>query len=281
MALIKVNCELQYQVSAPTSFLFHVAAANTLHQTVQSEDVRVEPAKGYKICHLGAEDNRFFRLEAAPGELTLYYQARVSLTPTVDSPPHIPENDYPELPEDVLPYLNPSRYCESDRLAAFAMAEFGHVDRGYLRVAAICEWTHKYLRYQSGSTNASDGACDVLVLRNGVCRDYAHLAIALCRALCIPARYVSGYAVALDPPDFHGFFEAYLGDRWYLFDATRLAPVEGLIRIGTGRDAADVPFATIIGRATLKKKLVAAQELTEEIPQQAGAAADEAAVSTA
>src|SRR4029077_16027786 len=199
--------------------------------------------------------------------------------PEVDSPPQIPEAKHPELPEEVLPYLNPSRYCESDRLSAFAMAEFGRLDRGYLRVDAIRDWTHEHLRYQSGSTNTSTTACDVLIQRTGVCRDYAHLAIALCRALCIPARYVSGYAVALEPPDFHGFFEAYLGDRWYLFDATRLAPVEGLVRIGMGRDAADVPFATIIGAATLEKKIVSAQELTEEIPRQTSG--DEPAISTA
>lgn len=284
MSLIQVNCELQYQVSTPTSFLFHVSAASTAHQIVQHEDVRVEPANQYEICHLGAEDNRFFRLETQPGNLTLSYQAKVSLTPAVDNPPQIQEADYPQLPEDVLPYLNPSRYCESDRMGSFALAEFGHLNRGYSRVAAICDWTHNYLQYQSGSTNASNGACDMLVLRNGVCRDYAHLAIALCRALCIPARYVSGYAVALEPPDFHGFFEAYLGDHWYLFDATRLAPREGLVRIGMGRDAADVPFATIIGGATLTKKTVTAQELTEEIPQppqQSVTVADEPAVSTA
>ncbi|MGZ8488101.1 MAG: transglutaminase-like domain-containing protein [Candidatus Binatia bacterium] len=279
MSLIRVGCELQYQVTAPTSFLFHVTAANTQHQAVHHEDVRVEPAKEYDICYLGAEDNRVFRLQTMPGELTLHYQASVSLNPAVDSPPQIPEIDHPELPEEVLPYLNPSRYCESDRLATFAMAEFGRLDRGYSRVAAICQWTYDHLNYLPGITNASTGACDVLILRSGVCRDYAHLAIALCRALCIPARYVSGYAVALDPPDFHGFFEAYLGNHWYLSDATRLAPLAGLVRIGMGRDAADVPFATIIGAATLKNKVVLAQELTEEIPQEV--AAVEPAVSTA
>ena len=279
MSLIRVGCELQYQVTAPTSFLFHVTASNTPHQVVHHEEVQVEPAKEYDICYLGAEDNRVFRLQAMPGELTLHYQARVSLNPAVDSAPQIPETDHPELPEEVLSYLNPSRYCESDRLAAFAMAEFGRLDRGYSRVAAICEWTYEHLKYRSGSTDSSTGACDVLILRAGVCRDYAHLGIALCRALCIPARYVSGYAVALEPPDFHGFFEAYLGDHWYLFDATRLAPVEGLVRIGMGRDAADVPFATIIGAATLKNKVVSAEELTEEIPQQTSG--EEPAISTA
>ncbi len=279
MSLIRVGCELHYQVTAPTSFLFHVTAASTPHQVVHHEEVQVQPAQEYDICYLGAEDNRVFRLQAMPGELTLHYQARVSLNPAVESPPQIPETDHPELPEEAIPYLNPSRYCESDRLASFVMAEFGRLDRGYSRVAAICEWTYEHLKYRSGSTDSSTGACDVLILRTGVCRDYAHLAIALCRALCIPARYVSGYAVALEPPDFHGFFEAYLGDHWYLFDATRLAPVEGLVRIGMGRDAADVPFATIIGAATLKNKVVSAEELTEEIPQQTSG--DEPAISTA
>jgi transglutaminase-like putative cysteine protease len=278
MSLI-LGCELDYRVKARTSFLFHVAAANTPHQKVQREQLRIEPAKEYDVCYLGAEDNRVFRFQAEPGELNLNYQAIVSLNAEVDSRPRIAEMEHPQLPEEALPYLNPSRYCESDRLGNFAIAEFGHLDRGYLRVDAIRDWTHEHLRYQSGSTNASTTACDVLIQRTGVCRDYAHLTIALCRALCIPARYVSGYAVALEPPDFHGFFEAYLGNRWYLFDATRLAPVEGLVRIGMGRDAADVPFATLIGAAVLEKKSVTAEELTDEIPEQVPA--DEPAVSTA
>ena len=134
----------------------------------------------------------------------------------------------------------------------------------------------------AASSNISDAcssACDVLVQRAGVCRDFAHVALTLCRALSIPARYVSGYAVGLNPPDFHGFFEAYLGTRWYLFDATRMAPRDGLVRIGTGRDAADAAFATVIGAATLKDMTVSAQELTDEIAAQP--TGDEPAISTA
>ena len=112
------------------------------------------------------------------------------------------------------------------------------------------------LDYVSGSTNSQTTARDVFVQRQGVCRDYAHLSIALCRGLGIPARYVCGYAAELQPSDFHGFFEAYLGDRWYLFDPTRLAPVSGFVRIATGQDAADVPFATFNGAAQLKSKRV-------------------------
>jgi len=148
-----------------------------------------------------------------------------------------------------LPYLNPSRYCESDRLAKFAYDEFGSLDPGYARVSAIVEWVHRHLDYVPGSTGPSTTACDVLVGRAGVCRDYAHLTISLCRGLGIPARYLAGYAVDLQPPDFHGFCEVWLGDRWYLVDATRLAPVAGFVRIGTGRDASDASFSTIIGSA--------------------------------
>jgi len=148
-----------------------------------------------------------------------------------------------------LAYLNPSRYCESDKLFRFAGEEFGHLLPGYSRVTAICNWTFEHLTYTPGSTGPTTTACDVLLQRTGVCRDYAHVAISLCRAMGVPARYVSGYAVNLQPPDFHGFFEAYLDGRWYLFDATRLAPVGGFVRIGTGRDAADVAFATIRGDA--------------------------------
>ena len=123
---------------------------------------------------------------------------------------------------------------------------------GYSRVDQICNWVNANIDYVAGSTDASSSACDVLIQRAGVCRDFAHVSIALCRALGIPARYVSGYAVGLEPPDFHGFFEVYLDDRWYLFDATRMAPVSGLVRIGIGHDASDTSFANIVGQATMK-----------------------------
>jgi transglutaminase-like putative cysteine protease len=141
---------------------------------------------------------------------------------------------------------------------------FDNVPPGFSRVMAICDWINSNIDYQLGSSNVSTSACDVLIQRVGVCRDYAHLAIAFCRALCIPARYISGYAVDLQPPDFHGFFEAYLGSRWYLFDATRKAPVEGFVRIGTGRDAADASFATIIGGAMLTNMAVWAEQTTPD-----------------
>ena len=279
MSIIRVGCELHYRVTAPTSFLFNVAVANTTHQAVRQEHFTIVPQNEYTVENIGEEGNRIVRLQAKVGDFSLQYQATVTLEPEVDDPPTIMEAEHPELPSEVLPYLNPSRYCESDRLLRLAGKEFGEIAPGYSRVAAICDWTHARLDYVAGSTDARSSACDVLVQRAGVCRDFAHVALTLCRALSIPARYVSGYAVGLNPPDFHGFFEAYLGTRWYLFDATRMAPRDGLVRIGTGRDAADAAFATVIGAATLKDMTVSAQELTDEIAAQP--TGDEPAISTA
>jgi transglutaminase-like putative cysteine protease len=279
MSIIRVGCELRYRVTVPTSFLFNVAVANTTHQAVRQEHFTIVPHTEYTVENVGEEGNRIVRLQANVGDFSLQYQATVTLEPEVDDPPTIMEAEHPELPSEVLPYLNPSRYCESDRLLRLAGKEFGEIAPGYSRVAAICDWTHGRLDYMAGSTDARSSACDVLVQRAGVCRDFAHVALTLCRALSIPARYVSGYAVGLNPPDFHGFFEAYLGTRWYLFDATRMAPRDGLVRIGTGRDAADAAFATVIGAATLKDMTVSAQELTDEIAAQP--TGDEPAISTA
>jgi transglutaminase-like putative cysteine protease len=262
MSLIEAGCELQYQVTTPTTFLFNIAVADTSFQTIESEQCRINPGTDSDFMHVGEMGNRILRLKFNPGEFTITYDARVNLEPQLNNPSHIGELDFHSLPAGVLPFLNPSRYCESDRLSRLAIREFGQQAPGHQRVQAICDWTNMRLQYLSGTTNASSSACDVLVQGAGVCRDYAHLAIALCRAICIPARYVAGYAVGLKPQDFHGFFEAYLDGGWYLFDATGMAPRDGLVRIGTGRDAADVSFSTITGTAVLLKMAVYARDVT-------------------
>lgn len=278
MTTIQVGCDLTYSVTNPTSFLFNVAAARTAHQIISEETLQLNPAIRYEASSLGTEDIQVYRLTVEPCDLQFQYRAKVDLYPEIYDPSGIIETGYSQLPNEVLPYLNPSRYCESDRLTHFALRMFGSAQPGYYRVIAICDWINSNLDYQAGSSGESTSACDVLIERVGVCRDYAHLAIALCRALCIPARYISGYAVALEPPDFHGFFEAYLGSRWYLFDATRMAPIEGFVRIGTGRDAADASFATIIGEAALTYMAVwAVQTASNQIPNQPGS---QSAVST-
>jgi transglutaminase-like putative cysteine protease len=263
MTTIQVGCDLTYSVTKPTSFLFNVAAARTAHQRISEETLQLNPTIQYEASSLGSETIQVYRLTVEPCDLQLQYRAIVDLSPEIYNTSGIIETGYSQLPNEVLPYLNPSRYCESDRLTHFALRLLGNVEPGFSRVTAICDWINSNIDYQAGSSGESTSACDVLIQRVGVCRDYAHLAIALCRALCIPARYISGYAVALEPPDFHGFFEAYLGYRWYLFDATRMAPVEGFVRIGTGRDAADASFATIIGEATLTYMSVWAEQTAQ------------------
>jgi transglutaminase-like putative cysteine protease len=260
MSIIDVSSCLRYQVLRPTSFLFNVAAAPTEHQIVTSEHCYINGSREVHFVAVGVEGNRVLRLQAEPGDLELRYSARVRLEPQMTDAEKIGEVNFDDLPEQVLPYLNPSRYCESDRLSRLAVRQFGDMAPGHQRVQAICDWVHSMLVYLSGSTDARSSASDVLVQGAGVCRDYAHLAISLCRAICVPARYVSGYAVGLQPPDFHGFFEAYLDGGWYLFDATRMVSNQALVRIGSGRDASDAAFATIIGSAILQEMVVKADQ---------------------
>jgi transglutaminase-like putative cysteine protease len=249
MKQIQVGSRLQYLVNTPTTFLLNISVAQNDHQSTTNESVEITPFHRVEDCAVGPLGNRLLRLNAGPGEITISYQATAELHGEEVDSTDVEEVDYENLPAEVLAYLNPSRYCESDKLFRFAAEEFGGLLRGYSRVTAICNWTFDHVTYTPGSTGPTTTACDVLLQRTGVCRDYAHVAISLCRALGIPARYVSGYAVDLQPPDFHGFFEAYLDGRWFLFDATRLAPVGGFVRIGTGRDASDVAFATLRGDA--------------------------------
>jgi transglutaminase-like putative cysteine protease len=189
------------------------------------------------------------------------------------------------MPSDVVPYILPSRYCPSDKMRSAAAAMFGNVAPGYARVAAICDWVTQHVRFKPGASDAMTCAMDTFVSRTGVCRDYAHLMIAICRALNIPARYITGvdYGAdpALGPTDFHAYVEVFLGQRWYLFDASGLAPVMGLIRIGTGRDAADVSFATLFGNVRCLRPKVGIELVSNSAAELEAAAGMRAAVSTA
>lgn len=266
--IVKLHSELTYSVDTPTTILLQVAAMQTGRQFIEDELLTVYPSTPVDYLQTGPLGNRACRLSLQPGFTTIHYSSTATLAPKKPFNADLNELDYTKLPADVLPYLNPSRYCESDKLGKFAADTFGHMNRGFDRVSKITDWVFSSLSYTPGSTGPSTTACDVLLQRTGVCRDFAHVAIALCRSLGIPARYVSGYAVNLDPPDFHGFFEAFLGGDWILFDATKLAPVSGFVRIGAGRDAADVAFATLIGQATLTSMTVQAidPEQTDDKP---------------
>ena len=205
--------------------------------------------------------NRFIRLDAPKGMLSVNYHARVRLI-AAPVPLHLDETPVTGVPDEVLRYLLPSRYCESDSMSRAAQQLFGDLPPGIGRVRAVENWIHDSIAYLPGCTSSTTTARDVFVQRAGVCRDFAHLGITLCRALNIPARLVVGYVHFDEPPqDFHAVFEAWLDGRWVLFDPTGLAPTDRLVRVGTGTDAKDVAFATIFGNVQmLCKELVVEEE---------------------
>jgi transglutaminase-like putative cysteine protease len=278
MSTILIGSELSYDIRQATVLLLKIAAAYTPHQKLVREELLFNPGLQVESLDVDLEGNRLHRVIVEPCKLQISYKATVELTPDTAKPADLLEAGRSQIPADVLPYMNPSRYCESDLLARFAYEEFGKLALGYQRVQAICDWVHQFLDYTPGSTNSMTTASAVLLMRTGVCRDYAHLAISLCRGVGIPARYVSGYAADLFPPDFHGFMEAFLDGRWFLFDPSKLAPLAGLARIGAGRDAADVAFATISGNAILSQKVVWAAHSEDFRPLSANG---QSAISTA
>ena len=243
----KLGCSLGYQVLAPTTFIFNVEVAHLKSLGVASELLTLSPDLKREVYVTPDQKNRYLGLNAQPGPLSLEYNAEVELTVHRADPATINETPVSELPIDILPFLLPSRFVSSDRLTPFAQAEFGHLPQGHQRVNEICGWIHDHIAYQRGASDGETTADETLLKRAGVCRDFAHLGTAFCRALGIPARFVSAYAYGLVPGDFHAVFETYLDGRWWLFDATRQAHLDGLVRIGIGRDAAEIAFCTPYG----------------------------------
>ncbi len=242
-----LGCEIGYEVVEQSTLIFNIEVMANERQQLISENLVISPFIQAEYTVSEPEGNRYRRLTANPGQLFLSYQAEIELSPLEATPDLVDEIPVGQLPLAILPYLNPSRYCPADQLARFAARQFGQLTTGHNRVTEICNWIHAEIDYIVGASDTSTSAADTFSTRTGVCRDFAHLGITLCRALGIPARFASCYAWQLQPQDFHAVFEAYLGDRWYYFDATRMAAIDGLVRISTGRDAADAAFATIFG----------------------------------
>jgi len=244
--------ELGYEVLQDgADFIFNIQAARTPWQSIVHERLVTYPAMPLQQQTDPVTATRLLRLRAGIGHLRLQYEATVDLRHTIDDASGVPETWVRDLPAPVLPYLYPSRYCESDTLNAFAMERFGSLWQGYSRAAAICEWVKNHVAFVSGSSSGTTSATQTLVSRQGVCRDFAHLMIALCRAVNIPARFATGldYGAdpALGPPDFHAYVECWLGSRWYIFDPSGTAIPMGMLRLTSGRDAADSAYATIFG----------------------------------
>jgi len=244
-----VSGHLEYAVKFPSTLILNIHAQRTAGQTMLDERFAIEPYIKVEEFLLDSGENRFVRLETGRKKsLTIDYTATVECACEVIPARAIDHTPVAEMDRKAIPYLFPSRYCQSDRLGRLAWDLFGKIANPYEKVIAITDWIHENVEYLRGSTNSETSAYDTVTQRTGVCRDFAHLGIALCRALNIPARYLSAYSYQLEPPDFHACFEAYVGGRWLVFDATHLSPLNGLVRIGTGRDAADAAVASFFGR---------------------------------
>ncbi len=263
-----VGCEIAYEVTDNATLIFNIEAMRGGRQRIIGEQLTISPDLSADANAAAETGNRYLRLTAPHGSLKLRYEAQVELDPVRNVPSDVPEISVAALPLDTIPYLNPSRYCQSDELARFASREFGNVPPGFARVTEICNWINREVDYVFGTSDTSTTAAHTFALRAGVCRDFAHLGITFCRALGIPARFVSVYAWQLDPQDFHAVFEAYLGDRWYLFDPTRMAALDGMVRIGCGRDAADTAFATIYGSVMPQPIRVWSEAINGDINQE-------------
>lgn len=252
MIHIALNVELDYKVDQPgADFVFNIHPAQTPHQAVSDEQLSFDQTVTPRMHTDPASGNRLMIVRASPGTLKVSYSAKVSIEHAHSDPGSIGEVAVHRLPPAVIPYLYPSRYCQSDQLLNFAFNTFGHLSPGYARVEAIRSWVQDHVTFTRNASNSNTSALDTLIVQVGICRDFAHLMIALCRALTIPARFASGTDYGTDrswgPPDFHAYVEVYLGDRWYIFDPGGMGIPMGFVRIGTGRDAADVAFASIYG----------------------------------
>ena len=246
--LFHVSARLEYEARFPSTLILNIHAQHDASQVVLDEQLSVEPPVKIVEFTQHTTGNRFLRFETGQHErLTVSYAASVECDVQTCRAAGLEPTSVADLSADDLPYLFPSRYCQSDRLSRLAWDLFGHIENPHAKVVAISDWIHGNVEYLRGSTDSMTSAYDTVTQRTGVCRDFSHLAIALCRALNIPARYFSGYAYELDPPDFHACFECLIGGTWTVFDATHLAHLNGLVRIGTGRDAADSAVASIFG----------------------------------
>ena len=243
---LNVGCEITVRTPAPCPIVAMLRPRSGLAQWLSSETYIFDPwvptteyVDGYgNLCQ---------RMVVPAGDMRIRVEAVVECEPDIATAPEAPFSLVQTLPDDALLYLLPSRYCPSDTLEAKAWEIVGTAVTGYAQVEAIRAWIQARTEYRYGASDASTDAADTLASGSGVCRDFAHVGIALTRALKIPARMVVGYLHGLEPMDLHAWFEAWVGERWYTFDATQQAPRGGRVVLAYGRDAADVAFISNYG----------------------------------
>lgn len=263
---IQIQASFAFELGQPTDVLLQFEAAAMPEQEIISSHTNMSDA--IHLARVGADDDIGERIWLrAKGLFEVDYSAKVALhrqqvdIPSLAAlPPH-------RLPGETVQFLFDSRYCPADRFQTFVEDEFGGTSGG-ARIEAIRQWIASKLSYVPGSSNADTGAADSFIQRQGICRDYAHLMVTMARASTIPARYVACYAPGVDPPDFHAVAEVFLADpenqeggTWQIVDATGMASAHDTVKIGIGRDAADVSFLTSFGQNDFRSKTISVQQV--------------------
>ncbi|RYC67634.1 MULTISPECIES: transglutaminase domain-containing protein [Spirosoma] len=260
---LNAGCDLQFQAEGPTPLVLMLRPRSGAGQWIIREEYQITPTVNVTEF-TDMYGNLCQRLVAPEGPFSIHFTATVQTADAIDVAPGAPYTPVEDLPDDVLHYTLPSRYCQSDQLSELATQITDGVEPGYDQPEAIRRWINENIRYEYGTSDASTSAVDTAQHRVGVCRDFTHLGISLCRALNIPARMVVGYLYQLDPMDLHAWFEAYVDGRWFTFDATQREPRGNRITVAYGRDAADVAFTTQFGPMTLESMRVWVDALEPE-----------------
>lgn len=257
---LAIEAHLRYRLHAPADLLFAVEVAPSLDQCLVED--RLTLLGTGPLTPVAGEEGVGRRTWArGSGLVEATYTATVDVQRALSPLSSLGADPLPSLPPTVTSHLWPSRYCDSDRFEPWVRRRFGELAGG-AKVAAIADWVTANLAYVPGASTTRTTAGETFIAREGVCRDYAHLFIALVRAADIPARIVGAYGYGVHPPDFHAVAEVWLDGAWRLVDPTGLAPIEGIVRICVGRDATDIGFLTIFGTADLVDQRVAVHRLT-------------------
>ena len=262
---LRTGCEITFDVSIPTPFILMLRPRSGSHQWVARESYTLKPSVPV-VEYTDNYGNLCQRLIAPVGEFSIRTSADILIDDGIDVGPGAPFDEVQTLPDSVLTYLLPTRYCESDRFIDLGQQIVAGVLPGYDQVAAIESWIRDNIHFNPNSIHFQLSAVEVNQQREGVCRELAHLGIALCRGLCIPARMVVGYLHELQPMDFHAWFEAYVGGRWYTFDATQPHPRGGRVTVAYGRDAADVAIFNQFGPALFPREMAVKVEMLNAAP---------------
>lgn len=262
--ILDANCQLDYQTADAVTAVFMLRPRSGWAQWVMQEGFQVSPQVPV-VEFADVYGNLCQRMVMPPGRFRLSVHCRVRVAEKADVDQDAPLMLVEDLPTELLHYLLPSRYCQSDSLLPLATYIVGDAPPTYQRVARIQEWIRNNVRNEPGSSNTSTSAIETADSLCGVCRDFAHLGIALCRAISVPARMVVGFLHELRPMDLHAWFEAYLGGRWFTFDATQATTSGGRIIVAYGRDAADVALATLFGPFSMESMNVSVCEVENAV----------------